>query len=159
MRYHDLSKIHREQIYRSWKDGLSANNTIQFIFGGPNEYCALKTIKNKFNWFKTATSEMITKFLNPPENRKGLGGKKRSFGETIDRQIIDAVEECPKLKLHQLEIMLRHRILNEINAIPSKSTICRHLKENKKVRRRLLLYTIKYVMYIIISYNKINPPR
>ena len=93
-----------------------------------------------FSWLKKTTSEAITNFLNPVSRKIG---KKRTFGEAVDSQIIDAVEECPQLKLHQLEIKLKQRLLDEIDAIPTKSTIYRHLKENKKVRRRLNRKNIK----------------
>ena len=44
MRYQDLGKIHREQIYRAFTNGVSADDAFKQIFGGPNEYCALKTV-------------------------------------------------------------------------------------------------------------------
>ena len=82
VRFIDLHEIHRQQLYRKWREGCDPKEAFKHVFGGVNATCALKTVKNMFRIFDNSSKEVIENYIHP-SGRKGSAGAKRKHSEVI----------------------------------------------------------------------------
>ena len=137
MRYKDLDKVYRRQLHKAWMDGITAKDAFLKVFDGPNPHCALSTVQKKFNWFNRASEDDVEAYLNPIGRKGNAGRKKRYEEDPFDNELINIVEEIAPNKLKRIQQELMARLVVEFDNIPDTATIWRHLKNKRKVRRRL----------------------
>ena len=132
-----LDSIYRRQLFNAWKEGKTYDAAHAKVFEADLTIYALHSVSNLWGWFLKSPQEDIDKYIYADTHSKHPGGRKRNYTEITDAAILAIVNEDVRIRIHGINMGLRRTLDEELDNIPSDSTILRHLKGLKKHRKRL----------------------